>query len=87
MVPQEFRGMELAPVVIGKHVIIGSGTVILPGVILPIGVSVGAMSLVIHTLKPWSVNAGIPAKFIKARSKELLKYEELIGHKSADRDD
>ena len=84
MVPQEFRGMELAPVVIGKHVIIGSGTVILPGAILPIGVSVGAMSLVTHSLKPWSVNAGIPAKFIKARSKELLRYEELIGQKSID---
>lgn len=84
MVPQEYRGMELAPVLIGKHVIIGSGTVILQGVTLPIGASVGAMSLVTRSLEPWTVNAGIPARFIKARSKDLLRYEELIGQKSAE---
>jgi acetyltransferase-like isoleucine patch superfamily enzyme len=84
MVPQEYRGMELAPVLIGKHVIIGSGTVILQGVTLPIGASVGAMSLVTRSLEPWTVNAGIPARFIKARSMDLLRYEELIRQKSAE---
>lgn len=78
MVPEEFRGMSFAPVVIGKHVIVGSGTTILPGVTLGTGASVGAMSLVTRSLEPWSINAGIPAKYIKARSKELLKFEEIM---------
>lgn len=78
MVPEEFRGMSLAPVVIGKHVIVGSGTTILPGVTLETGASVGAMSLVTRSLQPWSINAGIPARCIRARSKELLKYEEIM---------
>lgn len=78
MVPEEFRGMNFAPVVIGKHVIVGSGTTILPGVTLETGASVGAMSLVTRSLQPWSINAGIPAKYIKARSSNLLKYEEIM---------
>lgn len=83
MVPQEHRVMHIAPVVIGKHVIIGSGSVILPGVTIPTGASVGAMSLVTRSLQPWSINAGIPAKHIKSRSRDLLKYEEMMRQMSA----
>lgn len=84
MVPEEFRGMSLAPVVIGKHVILGSGTTILPGVTLETGVSVGAMSLVTRSLQSWSIYAGIPAKYIRARSKELLKYEEIMERRATE---
>lgn len=52
-------------VVIGSHVVVGCGSVILPGVILGEGVRIAAMSLVkdhIHHKQLWG---GVPAKKIK----------------------
>src|SRR5258706_11098049 len=46
LVPEEFTGVQHAPVTIGRHVIVGSGAVILPGAVLEEGVAVGALSLV-----------------------------------------
>src|SRR5258706_310368 len=46
MVPEEFTGVQHAPVTIGRHVIVGSGAVILPGAVLEEGVAVGAVRLV-----------------------------------------
>jgi len=51
---------------------IGACTTILPAVIINEGVAVGAMSLVNKTLEEWGIYAGIPAKKIKKRSRELL---------------
>jgi len=45
-VDNRFTKVEVNDVCIGKHVIIGSGSVILPGVTLEDGVAVGALSLV-----------------------------------------
>lgn len=78
MVPEECRKVEAAPVVIGRHVIIGTGGTVLPGVTIGEGASVGAMSLVNHDIKPWTINVGIPCRQIKERSKELLKYEKNV---------
>ncbi|WP_348638403.1 hypothetical protein [Paraburkholderia sp. D15] len=47
-----YQHVKVAPVHLGRHVIVGSGSVILPGCALGEGVSVGAMSLVTKTLKP-----------------------------------
>ncbi len=61
---------------IQKHVIVGASSVILPGVILKEGVAVGAMSLITKNAEEWTVVSGIPAKFLKNRSKELLNLEK-----------
>ena len=45
-VPDDYKNVTHADVVIGSHVIVGSGSVILPGVIMEEGVVVGALSLV-----------------------------------------
>src|ERR1700693_982667 len=45
-VPPEFTGVEYAAVTVGRHVIIGAGSVLLPGVTLEEGVAVGALSLI-----------------------------------------
>lgn len=58
-----------------KHVIIGAGSVILPGVVLQEGVAVGAMSLVNKDCDEFTIYAGAPAKPIKKRSKNLLELE------------
>lgn len=78
MVPEECRHVESASVSIGRHVIIGTGSTVLPGVTVGEGASVGAMSLINHDIEPWTMNVGIPCRKIKERSQELLKYESLI---------
>jgi len=56
-------------------VIIGTCSVILPGVTIEEGTSVGAMSMVVKSTLPWSVYFGVPAKKIKDRSRDLLDLE------------
>jgi acetyltransferase-like isoleucine patch superfamily enzyme len=65
----------VAPVTLGKHVIIGSGSVVLPGVDLGEGVAVGALSLITRPLEPWGICAGTPVRRIRDRSKALLNEE------------
>jgi galactoside O-acetyltransferase len=65
-------------VVIGKHVVIGSNSVILPGVELADGSAVGAMSLVNKSEEEPYVLAGIPAKRIKKRSDNIFELEKTI---------
>ena len=78
MVDKIYRNIISEKVYIGRHVQIGASCVILPGVTLNEGISVGAMSLVNSNLEDWSINVGIPAKKIKKRKKDLLKYEKEI---------
>lgn len=65
-------------VVLDKYVQIGASSIILPDVHIYEGSVVGAMSLVNKDLREWGIYAGIPAKFIKKRSKELLKKVKEI---------
>ncbi|MGY6128027.1 acyltransferase (plasmid) [Paraburkholderia strydomiana] len=74
-VPRQYLNVKVAPVRLGRHVIVGSGTVILPGCTIGEGTSVGAMSLVTKDLDPWGVYFGTPAKRLKARSRKLLRLE------------
>lgn len=76
MVPDKYKDVFNDPVRIGRHVIIGTGSTILPGVHLNDGCVVGAMSLVKKDVAEWTMVAGIPAKKIKDREKDLLKLEK-----------
>lgn len=72
LVDQQFIHDIGKKIQIDQHVIIGTGSVLLPGAILHQGVAVGAMSLVKQELQPFKIYAGIPVKFIKERSKKML---------------
>ena len=76
MVPDELKNVVSQKVYLKKHVIIGSTSVILPGVILEEGSAFGSFSLINHNSEPWSINAGIPAKKIKDRNKNILNIEK-----------
>lgn len=76
MIPDKYKNVVSKRVVIERHVIIGASCVVLPGVVLKEGSSFGAMSLINKSSEPWSINAGIPFKKIKNRSKELLELEK-----------
>lgn len=74
-IPVEYKNIISGSVHLGKHSIIGANSVILPGVKVGVGCSVGAMSLVNKNLDSWNVYAGCPAKKIKMRYQRLLALE------------
>ncbi len=83
-VDDKYKNVTGGDVLIGKHVIVGTGSVILPGAQLMEGNSFGAMSLIVaRVYSKWGINVGIPARRIKDRSKNLLKYEKelSVSHK------
>jgi len=75
-IPDKYKNVFEAEVILRKHVIVGAGSIILPGVILEEGSVIGALSLVKESTECWSVNAGIPARKIKDRRKDLLVFEK-----------
>lgn len=74
-IPSEFKKTYDSSVHIGRHSVIGSGCVILPGVTIGDCSAVGSMSLVRHNVDDFEVVVGIPAKFLKHRRPDLLKLE------------
>lgn len=77
-IPKEFTNVSHGPVTIGKHVIIGSGSVILPNVILEEGAAVGALSMVNRSCEAFSIYSGTPAKKVKARSNKIMNLEQKL---------
>lgn len=75
-VPVSCSNVSHSDVVIMRHSIVGSGTVILPGVVVGECSAIGALSLVTKSCNPFSVYAGTPARYIKARKAGVLRYEE-----------
>lgn len=83
MVPHKFTNVSNADVRLGKHVIVGSGTVVLPGVCIEDGVSVGALSLVNKRCDAFGIYAGVPARRLKERSRNLLDLERKLRSEAA----
>lgn len=78
MVPEEHLGLTIAPVHIGRHVILGSGAVILPGCRIAEGAAIGALSLVNRDLDGWTIYAGCPARKLRERSRNALQVEKRL---------
>lgn len=75
-IDSKYLGIQKGAVELCRHVLLGSGTTVLPGVTIGEGTTVGCMSLVKHDLTPWGIYAGIPCRLIKTRSKKLLDLEK-----------
>ena len=74
-IPEEFCAPSVtADIRIDDHVLLGTGTVILPGCHLPEGMATGAMTLITPSmkLKPWTVYAGVPARVLKPRAANAI---------------
>lgn len=74
-VPSKYTGVTHSDVLLKKHVLIGSGSVLLPGIILNVGAVVGALSLVYEDCDEFFIYKGNPAKKILKRSRKLLEKE------------
>jgi galactoside O-acetyltransferase len=67
-----------APVTIGRHVIIGAGSIVLPGATLEEGVAIGSLSLIKGLCREFGVYFGVPVKRIAERKRNLLLLEEKL---------
>jgi galactoside O-acetyltransferase len=63
-------------VVLGRHGLIGAGSVVLPGVTIGEGAAVGALSLVRKDVPPYAIVAGNPMRTLGQRSEERLRLLE-----------
>lgn len=77
-VPEEFKNVIHGPVHLGKHVIIGVGSAILPAVTIQAGAAVGAFSLVTKSIPASTIASGVPAKPIKARKTDIFRLEDEL---------
>ncbi len=85
MVPERFRPADIsAPVRLERYALVGCMSVVLPGATIGEGCSVGAMSLCNKDLEPWGMYVGIPARRIKERNKQLLRFAEQFEQECAD---
>ena len=64
-----------------KYCQIGTGSSVLPNVSLGEGAILGAHSFAKSNIQPWEIHAGTPAKFLKKRQSDLLKFVPLIEKK------
>lgn len=74
-VDARFTGVRNEDVELQEHVVVGSGCVVLPGVILHEGCAIGALSLVNRSCSAFTIHAGTPIRFIRERSRNLLRLE------------
>jgi acetyltransferase-like isoleucine patch superfamily enzyme len=73
MVPEEYTHVMGGLVLIKRFVQIGAGSIVLPKLTIHEGAAIGALSLVKKDIPEWTIYAGSPIKYIKARNKGLLK--------------
>lgn len=76
LVPEQYKQEVLAHVVIRRHVIVGTNAIVFPGVEVAEGCAIGAGALVNYSTKPWGVYAGVPARRIKERQRDVLELAE-----------
>lgn len=75
-VSSEYTGVTSAQVLLEKHVIVGSGSVLLPGITLHEGVAIGALCFVSKDCESFGIYVGNPARRIKERKRDLLELEK-----------
>lgn len=74
-IPPEFAAPAVtADIHVDDHVLLGTGTVVLPGVHLPEGVATGALTLITPAtrLEPWTLFVGSPARPLRSRKAEEI---------------
>lgn len=76
VIPFRFRNVIEQDVVLGKYVLIGTHSVVLPGANLGEGCSFGANSLINKSTPPGGVYVGAPIKWLCAREIEGIQRKE-----------
>ncbi len=78
-IPAKFRSVLRSFVTIRRHAILGTNTIVYPGVTIDDGVATGAGAVVNKDLDAWGLYMGAPAKRIKSRpSERILELEKQL---------
>lgn len=72
MLPPEQRAVQGGKVVIGRDAFLGQYSIIMPRVTIGEGAIVAPLSLVVSSVKPWTIVMGVPAKVVGTREKVTL---------------
>lgn len=76
LIPKKYKNEIFGTVLIDRHVIVGSGSIIFPDVHVSEGCAIGAMTLVNKSTLPWGIYVGNPARRVKERKRNLLELEK-----------
>lgn len=80
-IPSEMRKLILNDVTFKKFSGCGVNCSIMPGVTFGEGSILGANSLAVKDLEPWTIYVGSPAKPVKIRNREkILEYAKKLGY-------
>jgi len=79
-IPLKYRArVTTGSVTLKQHVVLGTGVVVHPNVVVGEGSVVGSLSLVTKSLHEWAVWVGSPARYIKPRPHhEVIAFATLL---------
>lgn len=77
-IPMEYKLVTQAPIQIDSHAIIGCASVVMPGITISLGGSVGALSFVNKNVPELAIVAGIPIRQIGTRKSPLPQAELFL---------
>jgi len=77
-IPAELRpNCVPGTIIVKRHGLLGTNSVVHPGVVIAEGAATGSMTLVTKSLEPWMVYKGIPAKPFAQRDSVSIKKMEI----------
>ncbi len=75
-VPREFKNETSEPIHIGRHALLGTGTIVLPGVTVGEGTATAARTVLSASTREWMIYAGSPGRPANERSRALPTLED-----------
>jgi dTDP-4-amino-4,6-dideoxy-D-glucose acyltransferase len=75
-IPDKYRNVRSGSVVLRRHAVLGCSSVVLPGVTIGLGATVGALSLVRKSIPEFAIVAGNPLRLIGQRNRRVLDLEK-----------
>ena len=75
MIPKHLQAYYSSPIVLQDHCVVGSKSVVLPGVTMHEGSVAGALTLINRNTNAWSVNQGVPS-IMKDRNRTPVELNE-----------
>ncbi|NRD70225.1 acyltransferase [Psychrobacter okhotskensis] len=78
LIPKKYKNEKMEKVTLKRQVIVGAGSIIMPGVTIAEGCSIGAMTLVNKSTEAWGIYVGNPARRVKDRKQDLLLLEKTF---------
>lgn len=78
LVPSEFTNVTGGEIVLENFSQIGANSVIMPSITFEEGAVCGAFSFVNKNLKSWTINVGIPIRYLKQRNKNILDLSKKL---------